>query len=604
MSEKLMITALPYPFLRFFSLSWLTGPIFEKELRVSSRRKRNYVLRVAYVVLLTFFIVYAWMMTTRSGGSGSAVYQLSRMPEVGKHVVTTVVWFQFIAIQLIAVLMMSMAINEEIHHRTLGVLMTTPIGSFQIVLGKLLSKLLQLILLLALSMPLLAIVRVFGGVPWAYVTSGLCVTLTSAVFAGALSLLFSTFTRQSQQVLARTASVCFIMYSVPLIAVQLIRQKYGVTIATNTELAYANPFIVMTFATTGMLASAPGGPLGVWPIHCTIMAGLSGLLLIPSAVSVRRAALRQATGQPGIFSTRKERRAAKANQRAERVVAAKPGRIIPVKGHPIVWKEMRTLLARSGRFMPILSAVLAVCIGIVAYVYCGYKGWLALEETHAAFVAAYLFLGLLRATTSAALSITSEREARTWPVLLTTSLTDKEIVRGKIIGSALQAWPFWLLLATHILVFSILGYIPVLAVIPLAALAVTSALLVSAIGVFFSSSFKRSSVAGPLNLIVIFVVNFPVCCPVPTLLVNPIFIAIWILGVTGEWDSGFPFMRTVFSSLTPEDLGELGMGLPLVRRYATFIASALALIIVLGLYLLFAFAASALARRKIRRGIF
>jgi hypothetical protein len=183
-------------------------------------------------------------------------------------------------------------------------------------------------------------------------------------------------------------------------------------------------------------------------------------------------------------------------------------------------------------------------------------------------------------------------------------LTDKEIVRGKIIGSALQAWPFWLLLATHILVFSILGYIPVLAVIPLAALAVTSALLVSAIGVFFSSSFKRSSVAGPLNLIVIFVVNFPVCCPVPTLLVNPIFIAIWILGVTGEWDSGFPFMRTVFSSLTPEDLGELGMGLPLVRRYATFIASALALIIVLGLYLLFAFAASALARRKIRRGIF
>ena len=30
-------------------LSWLTGPIFDKELRVSSRRRRNYVLRFVYV---------------------------------------------------------------------------------------------------------------------------------------------------------------------------------------------------------------------------------------------------------------------------------------------------------------------------------------------------------------------------------------------------------------------------------------------------------------------------------------------------------------------------------------------------------------------------
>jgi len=57
---------------------------------------------------------------------------------------------------------------------------------------------------------------------------------------------------------------------------------------------------------------------------------------------------------------------------------------------------------------------------IVAYGYCGYKDWLALKEAQTAFMAAYLFMGLLRTATSAATSITSEREARTWPVLLTT----------------------------------------------------------------------------------------------------------------------------------------------------------------------------------------
>jgi hypothetical protein len=122
--------------------------------------------------------------------------------------------------------------------------------------------------------------------------------------------------------------------------------------------------------------------------------------------------------------------------------------------------------------------------------------------------------------------------------------------------------------------------------VPLAALAVSSALLVSAIGVLFSSSFKRSSVASSVNLIVIVVFNFPLCCPVPTFLVNPIFVSIWIQAVTGGWGGDFPFFRMRAGG------------------YETFLTSGLALIVLLGLYLLLAFAASALAIRKVRRRVF
>ncbi len=187
-----MISTVLNLFERLCGLSWLTGPIFEKELRVSSRRKRNYFLRFAYLALFTALILVAWKTTAR--GPNSAVYQLSRMPEIGKAVITLIIWFQFVAIQFLAVVMLSSAISEEIHRRTLGVLMTTPIGSLQIVLGKLLSKLLQLVLLLAISMPLLAIIRVFGGVPWDYIVSSLCITLASTVFVGSVSLFFSIFT--------------------------------------------------------------------------------------------------------------------------------------------------------------------------------------------------------------------------------------------------------------------------------------------------------------------------------------------------------------------------------------------------------------------------
>jgi len=454
-----MISTVLNPFKRLCGLSRLTGPIFEKELRVSSRRKRNYVLRFAYLALLTVFVAYAYEMTIRSGGSGSAVYQLSRMPEVGKYIVTTVVWFQFVAIQFLAVVM-----------------------------------LLQLVLLLAISMPLLAIVRVFGGVPWDYVLSSLCVTLTAAIFAGAVSLAFSTYTRQAHQVIARTVLICFLLYAGPAIVAELLQLGYQVRLLSQATLSYANPFLIMSYATRNMLLASPATLNVAWLGHCAIMAGLSALMLAFSAISVRRVGVRQATGQPGIFASRKERRAAKAKRRAGHGSAAMSGRIICVKGPPIVWKEMRTMLVKIGRFTPVLSAVLAVLVlavtygyWAVTYGYCAYKDYLAIKGVQTAFVLVYFFLGLLRTATSAATSITSEREARTWPVLLATALTDREIVFGKIIGSALQSWPFWLLLTAHVVVFSFVRYIPAAAILPLAVLIVSSALLVSADGVLFSS---------------------------------------------------------------------------------------------------------------------
>ena len=148
-------------------LRWLTGPIFDKEMRVSSRRRRNYLLRFIYIGSFTFMVAVLWMdrvaHTTVPGYT--SVYQVSRMAAVGQEIVTAILWFQFLTCQVIAIVMLSTSISDEIYKRTLGALMTTPIGSFQIVAGKLTSKLLQIVLLLAISLPMLAVVRVFGGVP-------------------------------------------------------------------------------------------------------------------------------------------------------------------------------------------------------------------------------------------------------------------------------------------------------------------------------------------------------------------------------------------------------------------------------------------------------
>ncbi|MEJ2704999.1 MAG: hypothetical protein P8Z79_21385, partial [Sedimentisphaerales bacterium] len=322
---------------KVLSLSWLTGPIFDKELRVSSRRRRNYVLRFAYIGLLTLFLSTVWLDEVHYGGSN--LYYVSRMAQIGKMIVACIAWLQFGATQLAAVIMLSTSISDEIYHRTLGLLMTTPISSFQIVMGKLLSKLLQLILLLTISLPLLAIVRVFGGVPWGYVTSSLCVTLTTVVFVGSLSLFFSIFTRRPHKVIVIAfVSIGILFALLPLVAVMMWHTLDLRSIISEDTLfaviSASNPYVTMFFRTMMMVNPRVAGsmPVSPWPLHCGIMLTASVAILFVSVIRVRKVALSQIGGQLGV--ARRKRRSVKdtgdtSNDRPDRAA-----RIRSIKGPP------------------------------------------------------------------------------------------------------------------------------------------------------------------------------------------------------------------------------------------------------------------------------
>jgi ABC-2 type transport system permease protein len=240
---------------KVMSLSWLTGPIFDKELRVSSRRRRNYLLRFAYILLLSIFILSIWYSILGIRSSGSIVYMVSRLSQAGKQIITTIVWFQFIAAQVIAIVMLSSSVSDEIHTGTLNVLLTTPISSFQIVTGKLLSKLLQLILLLAISLPLLAIVRIFGGVTWDYIVSSVCITLTAAVLMGTLSLMLSMIFRHAYNVIIVTILGYLLVFGALAGLFNMLADKglfiFDVNV-TQSILALINPF------KAGFLSFSPG----------------------------------------------------------------------------------------------------------------------------------------------------------------------------------------------------------------------------------------------------------------------------------------------------------------------------------------------------------
>ena len=485
---------------RALNLSWLTGPIFDKELRVSSRRRRNYVLRFAYLVLLMIFIVIAWVSAVESFGSASV--QTAKMSDAGMAVITTILMFQFIVMQLLAIVMLSTSISDEVYNRTLGVLMTTPINSFQIVMGKLFSKLLQLILLLAISLPLLAIVRVFGGVPWHFVISSLCITLTAVIFAGSLSLFFSVRGKRAYAVILKTAFTLGTLYLFLPVMVGFLVFRAVKQYAFFTGLIHVNPFVAIWGGIAEMIE--PGSTAGefwfFWPLHCAVMLLASAVLLAWSMKVVRTVALAQAVGQSEV-SRRGRRRRRKEKAAASNAVRPETaGRIRRIKGAPIVWKELRTPMIQGGSSKGFFGFMAAVFAMLVTYLVFVKEDLLDEDFTHMTYVLIFVVLGLITNMVLSATSITTEKESRSWPILLATPLGDWQILMGKLVGVFRRCLPIWLLLAAHVIFFVLLGFIHVVTVFHLAIIVSWIVVFLSCTGIYFSARFKRTTAAVVANL--------------------------------------------------------------------------------------------------------
>jgi ABC-type transport system involved in multi-copper enzyme maturation permease subunit len=402
-------------FLRLFSgTGWLMGPLFDKELRVASRRTRSYALRSGYLVLLSILMLSAWLSFVGAPSRSPGAFTASRASVMSLYVANRVIWFQFAAAQIVAAVVVSFSVTDEIRRGTMSVLMTTPITSVQIVAGKLLGGLLQVMLLLAVGLPVLAVLRVLGGLSWEVVSAAFCITFTAAAFAGALSLLLSTRYRHPYQVLSAGAVVYFAAFLVPPVAALLLT-------LTGRAAAYAvQPLVNLTSPFYALWKTAPRmsstGLAAVitfsWPVHCLILLAAAALML-------------------GLATPRMRRRAAGTLGAPAEALRAAPR----PRRSPVTWRDNPGLAWYAKRGDRIFVSVALAVAGVI--VLAGRLSGLP--------VAAYLFylerafwmVAILRLALSASAGITLEKERGSWPLLLTTPLDDTQIVHAKA-GAALR----------------------------------------------------------------------------------------------------------------------------------------------------------------------
>jgi len=485
---------------RWFSPRRLAGPIVDKELRVMARRKRSYLVRFVYLVVMLLFVAVPWAQMMR-GGSSNTAWRISQMSQIGITLTLILTWMQFLSAQLLAVVFLSSAISDEIYHKTLGVLMTTPITGFQIVFGKLVSRLLSLMILIGLSLPVLGLISLLGGVPWGYVISSFCITLTAALFTGTLSLFISIFQKRAYSVIVQTILAMIIWYlGVPVLLGWLSSWRFFMDSQLNQKflifLSFSNPYVGFALNQSSAMPVGFHVPM-FWPWHCGIVLAESILILLLAAKIVRRVALAQIGGQvdrpvlAGLWKFRKQ-------------PAFEPEsdvKLRSVTGQPVFWKETREpWLQGRRRIKTIITAIIAAAILVASYGIGIKERYLDEDYTQIIYGIVLFLVGIIETILLSATMITTEREAQSWPILMATPLTTGQVLFGKAAGVVRKSIPAWFLLAAHLLIFTLVGYLHPAVSLHLFIIGAGIGLFTLGSGLFFSSMCRKTTTAVMANV--------------------------------------------------------------------------------------------------------
>lgn len=541
-----MTTALTLSLFERLNPLRLAGPLLDRELRVSSRRGRTYILRVGYVGVMCLFALAAWYSIMSVPGANARAFGVSRSFLVTMRVTTQVLWFQFMAAQLIAAAMLSSSMTDEMHRGGLSILLTTPISSLQIVLGKLLSRMWQIILLLTISLPALAVIRVMGGISWDSLMSSFCITLTASVFVGALCLWLSTYCRYPYQVISSAAAVYLVIFIALPAVVMAAMAAVGLNVPlVSSVIGLVNPRSTFFASAYPRWYFGPAGPTGFhsWPIHCLIMLGLTVVLLGHCAYRVRRVSA-QTVG------------------RAEK----REPRSTPPFRCPIVWRELVGKPSAWGWGNRLLvGGAVAACVLMVAVRVLQGSGTRFYSYAHnIAWV--FWISALLRLAVLAAGAIAREKESGTLVLLLTSPLDERRIVRGKLRAVVRRSIP-WVLAA---FVAQVDFFVCMVGLrerwrIPLYAVAMlASPFFVTTAGLYFGARLRTTTAA-----VVAAIGAHLLLCYVLVGRYNPIYAWLQVKVALAPRGSRMTMALFAFGLFAVRIVLEVGLGLFLLRRTET-----------------------------------
>jgi ABC-type transport system involved in multi-copper enzyme maturation permease subunit len=396
-------------------------PVLRRELNAASRRWQTYLPRLVVGAFLVWITGYLW---DRASGWGAAGY--SQLADLARETFALVFVLQMVALPLLAASAASDLVTRELRHGTLGLLLLTPLTAWRIALGKWAAAVAQVLAILLLSAPLLAICVYLGGVAPGELLWAVVLPLAASAFAAALGLLMSSCVRTPSTAVVGAVLLLVLGIVAPAVAA-FDSPKSGFEF-----LAAVHPAFAAFYVAERTLFRA-GGPMEpYWLSSSVLAAGLSLLLL---ALTARRLPGRvHVTAGPTLFARLMgglDRAFERVNVGGKSWFAA--GGVWETRG--LLWKELRLRAAGRLRYATRVGLVALLGLMLLASSFGG------LQDAVVVFAWGLSILLALQALVSGVGLFISEKEGRQWDVLLSTPLSSADLIGAKLLAGLATLGP-------------------------------------------------------------------------------------------------------------------------------------------------------------------
>ena len=421
----------------------LLGPVFNAELLTTARRARYYVIRLLYGLIILFQVYLSYQGNLWRYAPGQQL-PINELAEFGRQIFDAFSVLQLVVVVLLTPALVGGTIADERQRKTLHYLLTSQLSSGEIILGKLAARLLHVLVLVAIGLPVVSLVGLFGGIDFQELLIRYAGTLTTVYFLATASILISVVSRRPREAISLLYMLEMVWLFVPTLFISLVRYwpepwpTIGGWINPVVEyVAITSPIYLMSpmgFSAAGWSTTIPWG-MGLQVAYGTLFLVLAAVRLRPSS--------RNEGGSRSPLS----RRISSITRRRRWFGRPECG------DDAMFWKEMH--VARTGGLTKVVMTVLGIALlGII-----GYSGYGFLEpaisevwrDGYSGFGPArrdfngYLrvvctgiyVLWLLGVASGAASGLSSEREEDQWISLIATPLSGGEILRAKMVG------PIW-----------------------------------------------------------------------------------------------------------------------------------------------------------------
>jgi ABC-type transport system involved in multi-copper enzyme maturation permease subunit len=415
-------------------------------MAIAPRRTRIYVARTLYALVMLILMSTAWLILTGT----QVVRDVGDLARFG-----TILFQIFAPLQLalgvfFSAVLTASAVAQEKDRRTLDLLLITRLSNSELVLGKLLASLLMVGVLLGTSLPLFAIILLFGGVSPGQVVRVYAVTAAAALVSGSLGSTLALWREKTFQSVAMTLLVLVLWLAIwEVVARDASGEAWGGLTSQTWAIGFS-PWQAILEAARPYPAVDPAlGVLGA-PANLFLLVSVSlAVLLNGAAIALVR--YWNPSREAHAFVREDETWHRQSIWGAEQEVAGESGlaSVAPSAGselvrsaqstrrvwdNPILWREICTW-AYGRKIVLIRLAYLAFFVmvagGLLWFLPAG--GAMAWSDASLALVPLFL-LSLVLVNAQAVTSLTSERDSRAIDLLLVSDLTPKEFVYGKLGG--------------------------------------------------------------------------------------------------------------------------------------------------------------------------